>query len=167
MVATDGEGKFTFDDPAPGTYTVVSLPGFEEKFAALTVPTTEELKVVMAIAVLSESITVHANLPAPTTVPRESIGESQIEQEALSNVALATERFEDALPLLPGVVRGPDGLINMNGARADQSAVRMNGINMTDPVTGHFAMRLPLEAIDSLNVHAGVYSAAFGNATAA
>jgi len=167
MQVTDGEGKFTFDDLAPGTYTVVlSLPGFEEKkFAALTVPTTEELKVVMAIAALSESITVRANVPAPVSVPRETIGESKIEEEALSNVPLATERFEDALPLLPGVVRGPDGLINMNGARADQSAVRMNGINMSDPVTGHFAVRLPLEAIDSLNVHAGVYSAVFGNAT--
>jgi len=98
-------------------------------------------------------------------VLRDTIGESKIEQEALSNIPLATERFEDALPLLPGVVRGPDGLINMKGARADQSAVRMNGINMSDPVTGHSAVRLPLEAIDSLNVHAGVYSAAFGSAT--
>ena len=167
MQVTDGEGKFSFDDLNPGTYTVVlSLPGFEEKsFAALAVPMTEELKVVMPIATLSESITVHATLPVPVTVPRETIGESKIEQEALSNVPLATERFEDALPLLPGVVRGPDGLINMNGARADQSTVRMNGINMSDPVTGHFAVRLPLEAIDSLNVHAGAYSAAFGNAT--
>ena len=32
-------------------------------------------------------------------------------------------------------------------------------------MTGRFAVRLPLEAIDSLNVHAGAYSAAFGNAT--
>ena len=167
MQVTDGEGKFTFEELAAGTYTVVlSLPGFEEKkFDAVVVPMTDELKAVMPIAALSESITVHASLPVPVSVPREAIGESKIEQEALTNVALATERFEDALPLLPGVVRGPDGLINMNGARADQSAVRMNGINMTDPVTGHFAVRLPLEAIDSLNVHAGVYSAAFGSAT--
>src|SRR4029079_19640111 len=118
MQVTDGEGKFTFDDLEPGTYTVVlSLPGFEEKkFAAVTVPLTEDLKAVMGIAALSESITVRANVPAPVSVPRETIGESKIEQEALSNVPLATERFEDALPLLPGVVRGPDGLINMNGA---------------------------------------------------
>src|SRR4029450_13641774 len=111
MQVTDGEGKFTFDDLAPGTYTVVlSLPGFEEKkFAALTVPTTEELKVVVALAAPSGSNTVRATMPAPVSVPRETIGESKIEQEALSNVPLATERFEDALPRPPGGGVGPGG----------------------------------------------------------
>jgi outer membrane receptor protein involved in Fe transport len=66
-----------------------------------------------------------------------------------------------------GVSSGPDGLLNMNGARADQSAFLMNGVSMTDPVTGHFAVRLPLEAIEATNVHAGVQSAAYGSATGA
>ena len=71
MQVTDGEGKFSFDDLNPGTYTVVlSIPGFEEKrFAALTVPMAEELRAVMPIATLSESITVHATLPVPVTLP--------------------------------------------------------------------------------------------------
>jgi hypothetical protein len=99
MQVTDGEGQVHLRRPRPAPTPCPLLPGFEEKkFAALTVPTTEELKVVMAIAALSESITVRANVPAPVSVPRETIGESKIEQEALSNVPLATERFEDALP---------------------------------------------------------------------
>ena len=53
----------------------------------------------------------------------------------------------------------------MNGARADQSSLVMNGADLTDPVTRHFAVRLPLEAIEAVNVHGGVYSAAVGNAT--
>lgn len=166
LQVTDGEGRFTFDALAPGAYTVVfSLSGFDDKkFESVTVPASDELKAVMGIAGFAETVTVR---PEPKTdpIPATPAGETVIEQKVLADVPLANDRFEDALPLLPGVVRGPDGLLNMNGARADQSAVLMNGINMTDPVTGHSAVRLPLEAIDSLNVHAGVYSASLGNAT--
>ncbi len=84
----------------------------------------------------------------------------------LNTVPLATDRFDDALPLLPNVVRGPDGLLNMNGARADQSAFLLNGVSMTDPVSGHFAVRLPIEAIETLNVQAGASPASVGGATA-
>ena len=164
---TDAAGHFTFDGLAPGAYTVTfSLDGFAEKtFDAVTIPATEDLKATMQLAGFTETVTVRPE-PVSAAIPVTSIGEAVFEQEVLSQVPLANDRFEDALPLLPGVVRGPDGLLNMNGARADQSAVLMNGVNMTDPVTGHSSVRLPLEAIDSMNVHGGVYSAAFGNASA-
>jgi len=166
LQVTDGEGRFTFDALEPGIYAVVlSLPGFDDKtFEQVAVPGASELSATLQVAGFSETVTVR---PAPERValPVVAAGEAVIAQQVLSEVPLANERFEDALPLLPGVVRGPDGLLNMNGARADQSAVLLNGINLSDPVTGHSAVRLPLEAIDTMNVHAGVYSAAFGNAT--
>src|SRR5262249_10976613 len=163
---TDGTGRFEFADLAPGRYTItLALDGFATKtFDTVTVPASDEIKAVLELAGLTETITVRPEEKV-TAIPVTSIGEAVFEQKVLRDVPLASERFEDALPLLPGVVRGPDGLLNMNGARADQSAVLMNGINMTDPVTGHFSVRLPLEAIETMNVHAGVYSAAFGNAT--
>src|SRR5215471_16078575 len=166
LQVTDGDGKFSFDDLPPGTYTVVlSLPGFEDKKYDIAVPAAEEIKAVMGIATLSETITVRASMPVTTMIPRESIGEARMDEQVLTNLPLASDQFEDALPVLPGVVRGPDGLINMNGARADQSSVSVNGITMTDPVTNHFAVRLPLEAIESMNVRTGIYSASLGNAT--
>jgi hypothetical protein len=165
LQVTDGDGRFSFEGLNAGTYTVVfSLPGFDEKKVdAINVPATEPLKAVLSVAGVAETITVKASTP-PSEIPREAIGESKMEEHVLTSVALPNDRFEEALPMLPGIVRGPDGLLNMNGTRADQSAVTLNGINMTDPVTNHFAVRLPLEAIESLNVHSGVYSAAFGNA---
>jgi len=163
---TDGTGRFTFGPLAPGLYTVIlSLSGFENReFDAVTVPNETEFKAVLPLAGYKETVVVRPEKP-DAVIPGGPVGESVIEQKVLSVVPLASERVDDALPLLPGVVRGPDGLLNMNGARADQSAFLINGVSMTDPVTGHFALRLPVEAIESMNVHGGVYSAAFGNAT--
>jgi outer membrane receptor for ferrienterochelin and colicin len=77
------------------------------------------------------------------------------------------ERFQDALPLVPGVVRGPDGLLNMKGARASQSALTVNSANVTDPVTGEGAINLPIEAIQSVEVVSNPYAPEYGNFTGA
>ena len=162
---TDEAGAFGFDDVGPGTYAVTfSLDGFEEQtLTAVVVPASTSLRVILQIAGLAETVVVRATTDRATP---ESAGEATLQNTVLTAVPLATERFEDALPLLPGTLRGPDGLLNMKGGRADQSSVLVNGVNMTDPVTGHASVRLPVEAVDSLNVHAGVFSAAFGDATA-
>ena len=160
---TDGSGRFTFDAIQPGRYALVFfLTGFQEKRIDLVVPPPEDLRIVLDLAGFSESLTVK---PDREPVNEPTPGTATIEDKQLSAVPLKSERFEDALPLLPGVVRGPDGLLNMNGARSDQSSLVVNGINMTDPVTGGFAVRLPLEAIERITVHSGASVAAFGSAT--
>ena len=64
-----------------------------------------------------------------------------------SRAPIASERFQDALPLVPGVVRGPDGLLNINGTRSNQSAMMFNSADGTDPVTGEEAIELPIDAV--------------------
>ena len=88
-------------------------------------------------------------------------------QETLQTLPLVNERFQDALPLVPGVVRGPDGLLNMKGARANQSALTVNSANVTDPVTGEGAINLPLEAIQSVEVVTNPYAPEYGQFTGA
>jgi hypothetical protein len=163
---TDEAGRFQFDGLAAGTYTVTfSMPGFDEKqLEGVTVPAAQPLEVVLGIGAFAETVLVSGQAATETTVDTPA-GEQTIVDKVLAAIPLARERFEDALPLVPGVVRGPDGLLNMKGARSHESAVLVNGVNASDPVTGHTAVRLPLEAVESLKVHAGVYSAAYGNAT--
>ena len=69
------------------------------------------------------------------------------------------------LPLLPNVVRGPDGLIAVAGASAPQGGLLVNGVNLSDPITGEAVLLLPLEAIDSVDVFSGGYPADAGRAT--
>jgi hypothetical protein len=75
---------------------------------------------------------------------------------------LIDSRFQDALPLLPGIVRGPDGTLNIKGTRPSQSGILVSSLNVTDPVTGAPAIELPLEAVDTVQVHSNPYSSEFG-----
>jgi hypothetical protein len=49
-------------------------------------------------------------------------------------VAAVTE--DSLLPLMPGVVRGSDGRINMKRAQATQAGWLVNSANVMDPATG-------------------------------
>jgi TonB-dependent receptor-like protein len=75
---------------------------------------------------------------------------------------IASERFQDALPLIPGVVRGPDGLLNISGTRSNQSALMFNNANGTDPVTGEDAIELPIDAVRSVQVRGAAFAPEFG-----
>ena len=165
---TDDAGSVEFADVTSGECMIqAEMEGFrtirKKVVVAATAPTAVEIE--LPLEQLSTSVDVVAEseqekLKAPQ-LPEEL-------QEALLKVApLVNEKFQDALPLLPGVVRGPDGLLNLKGARASQSGLLVNSVNVTDPVTGQYAMELPIEAIESVKVYANPYSAEFGKFTGA
>ena len=97
----------------------------------------------------------------------EPLAEDEFETEFLRVFQLPTDRFQEALPLLPGVVRDPRGRLSFNGTRPSQSTLLVNGTNATDPVTGQFAFELPLNVIDTVEVHAIPYSAEHGRVSGA
>ncbi|MAG71760.1 MAG: TonB-dependent receptor [Vicinamibacterales bacterium] len=164
--STDADGSFQFEGVPPGLYTLVaSLAGFEEvrlDDVAVAAGARSSRRLVLTLSV-AEDVTVAADPLAASDAARS--GETQVSGPTLTQLPLPTGNFEDALPLVPGVVRGPDGRLNLGGTRASQSALLLNGLNVTDPVTGQFAVGLPLEAVAALDVYTGVYSARFGSAT--
>ena len=97
----------------------------------------------------------------------EPIEQDEFQTEFLRVFQLPTDRFQEALPLLPGVIRDPKGRLSFNGTRPSQSTLLVNGTNATDPVTGQFAFELPLSVIDTVEVHAISYSAEFGRVSGA
>ena len=77
------------------------------------------------------------------------------------------ERFESLLPLVPGVVRGPDGHINLKGASSTQSGALVNSANVTDPATGGPAINLPIDVVSSVQVISNPYDPQYGKFTGA
>ena len=162
-VASNETGEYRFADLGPGLYALeITLGGFKTLTRKITIrageTTVEDIR--LEIEDVKSDVTVKAESEGVDT--KNAAPPAKIEQQTLQTVPLVNERFQDALPLIPGVVRGPDGLMNVKGSRASQSGLTVNSANVTDPVTGEFAINLPVEAIQSVEVLTNPYAAEYG-----
>ena len=151
---TDDGGQFVFSDLLPGRCTVKVIDSqFEETPIKVDIVAGQDSEVDVHAHVrdVRENVTVTGEQTQVDPSSSDTSANS-ISQATLQSAPLISERFQDALPLLPGVVRGPDGLINIKGARAGQSGSLVNSANAADPVTGEEAISLPLEAVASVKV---------------
>ncbi len=165
---TNDRGEYKFVDLTTGLYTLqVTLNGFKTHTESVTIRpgmTTDE-NINLELKEPSGTVTVVADGDVLNTT--DATPPASFKQDTLQTLPLVNERFQDALPLVPGVIRGPDGLLNMKGARTSQSGVTVNSANVKDPVTGDSAINLPLEAIQSVEVLTNPYAPEYGQFTGA
>ena len=72
----------------------------------------------------------------------------------------------DALPLIPGIVRGQDGTVKIAGMGEDHSALLVNSVDVTDPATGNFGLSVPIDSVQTVEVSVMPYLAQYGRFTA-
>ena len=162
---TNSEGKFAFGEVPAGSYTVTaSAPGLDAQ-QIVTLRPNQILQISLqlkpTVAVTSVNVTA-ADSATVSPAPTQTITEKTVQHAPNIN-----ERLESLLPLVPGVVRGPDGRINMKGARNTQSGALVNSANVTDPVTGGPAINLPIDVVESVQVVSNPYDPQFGRFTGA
>lgn len=163
---TDARGQFRFPAVAPGTVQLrATLSGFQ--------PAIRRRVVVMA----GQDVVVTLDLPLTlsTTVTAES-GEEQTPISGDSGAVLSGDLIDIApvkgddyqavLPLLPGVVRAPDGRISVKGGRPAQTGLQVNDAYASDPVTGGSGVGLPVDAVETLDVLPNPYTAEYGRFSA-
>ncbi|HKB10544.1 MAG TPA: TonB-dependent receptor [Vicinamibacterales bacterium] len=143
-VSTAGDGTFAIDPALKGDTLVVSLDGFE----TARVERASAAKIVLSIGRTAETTTVIALAPtiAPSS-PTTSLLGSTLTASTVSRMPSSRLKARESLPLLPSVVRGPDGLMQLGGARAHETPVLLDGFNVTDPATGNSSLNLPFEAV--------------------
>ena len=82
-----------------------------------------------------------------------------------------TQSLVDMLDFIPNVdlrQRSPFGAqadISIRGASFDQTLILLNGINISDPQTGHYSLNLPidLESVEKIEILEGAAARIFGN----
>jgi TonB dependent receptor/Carboxypeptidase regulatory-like domain len=163
---SDTKGAFAVDGLAPGTYQIeANAPGL---YAALAVEvsagTSSTVPVEMNVAAVTSTVNVTAS---DTAQGDESAQHNTISQSVVEKAPNQQEKIDSLLPLVPGVVRGPDGRINMKGAQATQAGWLVNSANVTDPATGGQAINLPIDVVSSVQVISNAYDPEYGKFTGA
>ncbi len=153
---TDTAGGYTFENVLAGACELgVSLEGFE----------TEELKFELAPGVaLRVDVAMRLRGVQAANGAADALGAGNgpaaLPQDVRKPVAWADQQFQQTMPLEPGVERGPDGLLNMRGARNVRHGWAVNSSTVPDPATEQSAVNLPLEAREPARVVPNPFSAA-------
>ncbi|MBI4467668.1 MAG: carboxypeptidase regulatory-like domain-containing protein, partial [Acidobacteria bacterium] len=161
--ATDSTGAYSFTDIPAGTYALTArLEAYEEAAREVVVEAGSLLEVTLELKLKPVREAVEVTGETPGIQPEQTSSQAEIKHATLQNAPLVNERFQDALPLVPGVVRGADGLIKIKGARSTQTGWLVNSANVTDPVTGEQAINLPTDVIQDVEVLPNPFDAQYG-----
>ena len=165
---SDDQGIVRFTKVLPGRYTLtVTKEGFETLVNSDIVINNEQLEneiaVVLTVAAVQEKVIVTAPGEAATSVEAgSSTPAGNIKRETLRSLPLAVARIDQALPLIPGVIRSTKGELSIKGASEQQSALLINGVNANDPATGNFRLNLPIDSVEAVQVFQHPYTGEFG-----
>ncbi|MDE3136389.1 MAG: TonB-dependent receptor, partial [Acidobacteriota bacterium] len=162
---SDESGRYLFRRVPAGRCTVeVRAPGFREALQTVEVRAGAAVSADLELMLTEFEQRVTVSSSSPTGVETTSISTAApaITQQTLQLAPLVSERFQDALPLIPGVIRGPDGLLDIQGASPSASTTLLNQSNASDPVTGQPEISLPIEAVKSVKVLPNPFAAQYG-----
>jgi outer membrane receptor for ferrienterochelin and colicin len=164
---THESGKFEFRDVPPGTYIIeVEAPGLvATQEVTIEVAKVAQFSLELKPTTVQDSVTVTAAASESTAASPSPSG--TVSASTLRNAPNIDDRAESILPTLPGVVRGPDGRINMKGARNTQSGALVNSANATDPATGSPGIAVPIDVVSSVQVISNPYDPQYGKLTGA
>jgi len=161
---SDENGEYAIAAVPFGTYTVeVTFPGLK----AVREIHVEASEVRVPLELTPTEVTSSVEVKVDQTETKDPAPSGTISEKTLRDAPNVNERFESSLPLIPGVVRGPDGHVNLKGARNTQSGALVNSANVTDPVTGGPALNLPIDVVASVQVISNPYDPQYGKFTGA
>lgn len=155
-VTTGADGTFEVPPGQPGDMIEATLEGFE----TTRVTRAAADKIVMAIAHASDVTEVVASALTSSGSSMEHLG-STMTATVAQRLPASRPRILQSLPLLPAVVRGRDGLLRIGGTRPHESALWIDGFDVTDPVTLTSAIDLPNESVKGMAIVREPVSATF------
>jgi hypothetical protein len=148
---TDGEGRFLFVELPPGTY---ELTAEKEGFGTVKSPSipvnvgrTVNLPIEMALAEAGAEVTIKDKPPAVDT---ESANRGSVLTKEFLNRIPTGRSYQQAAQLAVGTTGGANP--NIGGAGYNENTYLLDGVNITDPVTGTFSVNFNFDAIEQIEV---------------
>jgi TonB dependent receptor/Carboxypeptidase regulatory-like domain/TonB-dependent Receptor Plug Domain len=156
-------GTYAFIGMLYGNYEItVTLAGFEPVTKRLTIGTEHTASLDFQLTPQGRKETITVNADAGVDLTSSFGGAPALNANIIKSLVQRNQDFQDSLPMLPGVVRGLDGLIRIKGGRTNQANTLVNSASVTDPFTGQAALSLPAVAIASVQVLSNPFSSEYG-----
>jgi len=165
LASSDPAGNFRVNLPAAGEFAVRAerlgffvYQGRGQKFDAGTNQLVITLNHLQEFA---DKIDVTYSPPAidlEQTAERKELANTEIESVPYP----APQDYRNALALMDGVVQDNAGRIHINGGDTDQANYTLDGFNISDPATGRLETRLNIDAIQTMDLESGRFSAENG-----
>jgi outer membrane receptor for ferrienterochelin and colicin len=114
---------------------------------------------------VQQSVTVQSS-NSQNPLAEASSSETTLPTGSAKSSPLRPSTVIDTLPLVPGVIRTPDGRVQVSGVDEVHSSLLINAVNVNDPATGDFGLGVPVDSVDLLRVMQSPYLAQYGSFTA-
>ena len=164
---SDSDGRFEFTHLAPGNYKLeVTVEGFKPWSATVDLVAGQDSvqDAALQLNLVEESVEVKGEA---TEIATESVSPTAtVSDQQLETLPLRTGKFTEALSVSPSVIKTQEGRLNFNGQAESQGMLLVDGAENVDPVAGSFAIPVPVDAIQSIQVFNTPDSVAYGGFSA-
>jgi hypothetical protein len=164
-VVTLAEGVADFKSVSCGTWTATATKsGFTESTGTVDIQSAgaAELTLVLNPQIVRSSVNVEETA---SPVEQNSSVQTEVHPTDVRTLPTNPATVTETLPLVPGVVRSPQGELILDGAGEQRSSLVVNQSDQTDPATGRFGQTVPIDAIDTVNVLNTPFLAQYGRFT--
>jgi Ca-activated chloride channel family protein len=158
---TNNEGKFRFENVAPGQYQLItSLQGFKTLSAtvrAVAGVSVTNLRVVLEVGQISETVTVMASTELINT--QTATVTSTLNTDQINRMPTTSRNALNAVTFLPGVSTARDSTVN--GLPQNSLNITLDGVSNTTIASNQFYARQ--DAVEAVTVHGEAYAPIVSN----
>jgi carboxypeptidase family protein/TonB-dependent receptor-like protein len=163
---TDADGHYEFAHLAAGNYTLeATADGFKTWSAVITLGMDQALvkDVVLQISSVNQQVEVQGE--AAEIATQNVAITATVNTDQLESLPLPTQKFTEALSLIPGVIRTSTGKLTFKGQAESQGMLVVDSAENVDPVSGSFSIPIPVDIIQSMTVYSLPESSEYGGFT--
>ena len=149
--ATDADGHYEFTQLTAGSYTIeVAADGFKPWSGSVTLGADQaQVKdIVLQISSVNQHVEVQAEVAEIAT--QNVAITATVNTDQLESLPLPTQKYTEALSLIPGVVRTHSGKLTFQGQSESQGMLVVDSAENVDPVSGSFSIPIPVDIIESM-----------------